>query len=166
MEKVFVDSDIILDLLAKREPFYQYAAEFFLLVEKERIKAYVSPIIITNLHYILRKIKNKKQAIKSLQKLKLLVKILPVDEKIVELALASDLNDFEDAIQYYTAKENGIDYLLTRNKKDFKRADITVMTAEEYLEIFKSTNNSTKDTSNDHIQLDIPKETTPKEPTK
>jgi predicted nucleic acid-binding protein len=57
------------------------------------------------------------------------------------LALASDFNDFEDAIQYYTAKEGGIDYLLTRNKKDYKRAGITVMTAEEYLEIFKSTNN-------------------------
>jgi predicted nucleic acid-binding protein len=148
MEKVFVDSDIILDLLAKREPFYQCAAELFLLVEKQRIKAYVSPIIITNLHYVLSKLKNKKQAIQSLQKLKLLVKILPVDEKIVELALASDFNDFEDAIQYYTAKENGIDYLLTRNIKDYKRADITVMTAEEYLEIFKSTNNLTKDTSN------------------
>ena len=83
MEKVFVDSDIILDLLAKREPFYQYAAELFLLVEKKKIKAYVSPIIITNLHYVLRKLKNKKQAIKSLQKLKLLVKILPATEYAV-----------------------------------------------------------------------------------
>lgn len=164
MENIFVDSDILLDLLAKREPFYQYAAEFFLLVEKERIKAYVSPIIITNLHYVLRKLKKKKQAIKSLQKLKLLVKILPVDEKIVELALASDFNDFEDAIQYYTAKENGIDYLLTRNKKDYKMADITVMTAEEYLEIFKSTDNLTKDTSAAYIQSYISKETEPKEP--
>ena len=141
MKEVFVDSDIILDLLAKREPFYQYAAEFFSLVEKGRIKAHVSPIIITNLHYVLCKLKNKAQVIKSLQKLKLLVKILPVDEKIVELALASDFKDFEDAIQYYTAKENGIDYLLTRNKKDYKKAVITVMTSEEYLEILKSANN-------------------------
>jgi predicted nucleic acid-binding protein len=152
MEKVFVDSDIILDLLAKREPFYQYAAELFLLVEKKKIKAYVSPIIITNLHYVLSKLKNKKQAIKSLQKLKLLVKILPVDEKIVELALASDFNDFEDAIQYYTAKESRIDYLITRNKKDYKRADITVMTAEEYLEILRvqTINNSEK---NEKVQI-------------
>ena len=147
MKKVFVDSDIILDLLAKREPFYQYAAELFSLVEKGKITAHVSPIIITNLHYVLCKLKTKVQAIKSLQKLKLLVKILPIDEKIVELALASDFKDFEDAIQYYTAKENGIDYLLTRNKKDYKKAVITVMTAEEYLEILKGTNNLTEDTS-------------------
>jgi predicted nucleic acid-binding protein len=139
MKKIFVDSDIILDLLAKRRPFYQYAAEFFSLVEKKSIKAYVSPIIFTNLHYILRKLTDKNQAIKSLQKLKLLVKILPVDEKIVELALTSDFKDFEDAIQYYTARESGIDYLLTRNKKDYKRADLAVMTSEEYLKILKST---------------------------
>ena len=148
MERVFVDSDIILDLLAKWEPFYRYAAELFLAVEKGRIEVYVSPIIITNLHYILRKLKNKAQAIKNLQRLKLLVKIIPVDEKIVELALASDFNDFEDAIQYYTARENGIAHLLTRNKKDYKRADINVMTAEEYLEIFNSTGNWTQDASN------------------
>lgn len=139
MEKIFIDSDIILDLFAKREPFYQYAAEVFSLVEKGMIKAYVSPIIIANLHYVLRKLKNKDQAIKALQKLRLLVKILPVNEKIIDLALASEFTDFEDSIEYYTAKGNGIKYLLTRNKKDYTKADITVMTAEEYIEVLKST---------------------------
>lgn len=136
MKKIFVDSDIILDLLGRREPFYKYAAELFSLVEKGKIKAHVSPIIITNLHYVLSRLTTKDQAIKKLQKLKLLVKILPVDEKIIELAFASEFKDFEDAIQYYVAKENGIDYLLTRNKEDYKKADITIMTAEEYLKLF------------------------------
>ncbi len=138
MTKIFIDSDVILDLLAKREPFYPYAAELFSLVEKGKIKAYVSAIIITNLHYVLRKLTNKEQAIKSLQKLKLLVKILPVDEKIIDLALASEFKDFEDSIQYYVAKENGIDFLLTRNKKDYKTADITILTPEEYLKLPKN----------------------------
>lgn len=133
MKKIFVDSDIILDLLEKRQPFYRHAAELFSLIEKRRIKAHVSPIIFTNLHYILRKLTEKEQAVKALQKLKLLVTILPVDEKIIGLALASEFSDFEDAIQYYTAKENGLNCLLTRNKKDYKKADITIMTAEEYL---------------------------------
>ena len=135
MKKIFVDSDVILDLLAKRDPFYPYAAELFSLVDKGKIRAHVSAIIITNLHYVLRKMTDKEQAIKSLQKLKLLVKILPVDEKIIDLALASDFKDFEDSIQYFVAKENKIDFLLTRNKKDYKAADITILTPQEFLNL-------------------------------
>ena len=140
MKEIFIDTDIILDLIAKREPFYPHAAELFSEIDNKKIKAYVSSIIFSNLHYILRKLCNKEITLKSLLKLKLLVTILPVDEKIIELALASDFNDFEDAIQFYVAKENNIRYLLTRNKKDFKKADISVMTADEYLKIFKPKN--------------------------
>ena len=140
MDKVFIDTDIILDLLAKREPFYPHAAELFSLIDKKILKAYVSSIIFSNLHYILKKLTNKDTALKSLLKLKLLVSVLPVDEKIIELALASDFNDFEDAIQFYVAKENNIQYLLTRNIKDFKKADISVMTAEDYLKILRVKN--------------------------
>jgi predicted nucleic acid-binding protein len=136
MKKIFADTDIILDMLARREPFYPYAAELFSLVEKGKIKAHVSPVIITNIHYILCRLKGKEEAMKHLRKLRLLVKILPVDEKIIDLALNSGFTDFEDAVQYYVSKENGIDYLLTRNKKDFKKAALTVLTAEEYLNIF------------------------------
>ncbi len=135
MKKVFVDSDIILDLLGKREPFYEPAARLFSLIEQKKIKAHVSPIIFTNLHYILRKMAGKEQAIQSLQKLKMLVKILPVDEKIIDLALCSGFGDFEDAIQFYTAKEHELEYLLTRNKKDYKGDGVSVMSAGEYLDL-------------------------------
>jgi predicted nucleic acid-binding protein len=141
MQRIFIDSDIILDLFAKREPFHQHAAELFSLVEKRAVKAFVSPIIMVNLNYVLRKLKNKEQAVKCLRKLKLLVKILPVDEKAIELALVSEFTDFEDAVQYYVAKMNGMDFLLTRNTKDYKKADITVMTAEEYLDLYNNRSN-------------------------
>jgi predicted nucleic acid-binding protein len=59
--------------------------------------------------------------------------VLDVNSKIIDLALSSDFNDFEDAIQYYTATENGIKILLTRNLSDYRKAEITVMTAENYL---------------------------------
>ena len=75
-------------------------------------------------------------------KLKLLVNILPVNEKIIEWALASDFPDFEDAIQFYVAKENDIACLLTRNKKDFTKADISVMTPEEFLKLMKTINDT------------------------
>jgi len=135
MDKIYIDSDIILDLLGKREPFSPYAARLFSLVDSGEITAYVSPLIFSNLYYILRKLSSKETAVKSLHKLKLLVKIPPIDDKIIELALLSDFIDFEDAIQYYTAKENGINYLITRNKKDYKKTDLIVCTAEEYLRI-------------------------------
>ena len=64
---------------------------------------------------------------------KTLVTVLPVTDKTVELALSSDFKDFEDALQYFTAIENNVKTLLTRNLKDYKTAEITVMTAEQYL---------------------------------
>jgi len=133
MNKVFIDSDIILDLLMEREPYYLSAAKLFTLIEKGTIKAFVSPLIFSNLFYILRKITSKERAKNSLRKLKFLVNILDVNEYIIELSLESDFNDFEDAIQYYTALENKIDCLITRNKKDYKKSLIIVCTAEEYL---------------------------------
>ena len=70
---------------------------------------------------------------KTLITFKVLVSVLPLDDKAIELALGSDFKDFEDAIQYYTAIEQGIDIIITRNKKDFKNAKLPIMTAKEYL---------------------------------
>ncbi|HPJ34208.1 MAG TPA: PIN domain-containing protein [Spirochaetota bacterium] len=137
MKKVFIDTDVILDLFGRREPFYRYSAELFTLVDAGRVKGYVSPVIVANLHYILCRLQNRKLAVINLQKLMALVNILSVNEKIIKLALASDFKDFEDAIQYYTAVENNLKYLITRNKKDYRSAEITILSAEEYLNLYK-----------------------------
>jgi len=68
-----------------------------------------------------------------LAKFKVLVEVLALDDKIIDLALASDRRDFEDAIQLYTAIENNTDIIITRNKKDFKKQHMPVLTAKEYL---------------------------------
>lgn len=133
MEKVFVDSDIVVDLLSIREPHYGYASELFSLADKNSIKLYVSSLTFANVNYILSKQLSAARARKELLKFKTLVNVLSVNDKIIELALASDFNDFEDAIQYNAAIENGINTLLTRNLKDFKKAEIVVLTAEQYL---------------------------------
>lgn len=133
MTKLFVDSDIILDLLAKREPYYIYSSRLFTLIDKREITAFASPLIFANLHFLLRKLTSNTSALKSLRKLKTFVKILPIDEKVIEQSLNSDFNDFEDAIQYFTAVNNGISLLLTRNKRDFKKSKIPILTAEEFL---------------------------------
>ncbi|MBI1939472.1 MAG: PIN domain-containing protein [Ignavibacteriales bacterium] len=133
MIKLFVDPDIILDLLAEREPHYIHAARLFTLINQNKITAYTSPLIFANLHYLLKKLSTNFVALKSLRKLKTLINILPIDERVIEQSLNSEFNDFEDAIQYYTAVNNGITLIITRNKIDYKRSKIDVMTAEEFL---------------------------------
>ena len=133
MDKIFVDSDIILDLLSARQPHYYAAAELFSLADEGSIKIFVSSLSFSNVNYILSRQYNGDQARKKLLKFKTLVSILSVNEKTIELALASEFKDFEDAIQYYTAIENDIITLLTRNLKDFRKSEISVLTAEQYL---------------------------------
>jgi predicted nucleic acid-binding protein len=131
--KIFVDTDVVFDLLAKREPFYTYAAQLFTNADKQEVTICVSSLCFGNLNYVLSKHKSAIEARKILSRFKVLVTILPVDDKIIELALNSDFNDFEDAIQYYCAIENGINILITRNLKDFKPVRIPVLTAEEFV---------------------------------
>lgn len=132
MERIFVDANIVMDLLEKREDFYQEAQELFTLSDKNNVKLYVSALTLANVHFLLFR-HLKMEARKVLAKFKVLVEVLAVDDKILDLALTSDLKDFEDAIQYYTAIENEMDIIITRNKKDFKNSDLPVLTAREFL---------------------------------
>jgi predicted nucleic acid-binding protein len=134
MDRIFVDSDIILDLLQERENFSD-AAQLFALIEENKVKAYVSPLIFANLFYILRKQESNKFAMQILVRLKALLHVLTINEKIIELALSSGFKDFEDAVQYYSALEENVDFLITRNTEDYKKSRIIICNAKEYLAI-------------------------------
>ena len=138
MIKAFIDSDVILDLLAKREPHYIHAAKLFTLIDRREIRAYTSPLVFANLHYLLKKLTSNSSALKSLRKLKTFVDILQIDERIIEQSLNSEFSDFEDAIQYFTAVNNGISLILTRNKTDYKKSKITISTPEEFLTVWET----------------------------
>ena len=133
MDKVFIDTDIILDVLAKREPHFKFAAHLLSLADTGKIKIGVSSLTFSNLNYMLSKQFSSAEARKVLVRFKTLVQVLTVDDKIIELALGSNFKDFEDAIQYYCAINNNYKTLLTRNLKDYKAAKIPVMTAESFL---------------------------------
>lgn len=133
MRSLLIDTNIILDLLAKRDPFYDFAAEIFSLADTNKIELYTSSISIINTNYILSKILSEKEAREILRKFRILVKVLSCDEKIIDLGLNSSFKDYEDAVQYFTAIENQMDGILTRNVKDFKSSKIPVMTPEEFL---------------------------------
>lgn len=133
MEKVFVDTNIVIDLLAKREPYYKEAQGLFTLSDKKEIELQISSLTFANAYYSIVKHYKAIDAKKYLLKFKVLVTILPLEDKAIELALASDFADFEDGLQYFIAMDNESDILITRNKKDFKTSKIPVMTAGEYL---------------------------------
>jgi predicted nucleic acid-binding protein len=119
--------------LSQREPHYAAAAKLFTLADKGNVAVGISSLSFSNLHYLLTRQYNAAESRRILTSFKVLVKVLAVDDKILELALSSKFPDFEDAIQYFTAIENGISILLTRNSKDYKLATIAVLSAEEYL---------------------------------
>ena len=133
--RLFIDSDIILDLLTERVPHFKSAAQLFLSIQTGKHEAYSSAIVFVNLHYILRKQLGKEKTLTLLRKLKLLITILPTSDKAIENSLNSNFRDYEDSVQYYTALEHSIDALITRNKKDYKDATILVTSATEFLSL-------------------------------
>lgn len=135
--RVFIDSDVILDLLCKREPFYPDAAELFTLGDQGTIELVTTSVVFANVFYILRKALGIDKTKELLRKLRILVGIVPVCEKTVDLAVNSKFSDFEDVMQYFTARENGIKVLLTRNTKDYREKDVVVQTPKQYLKTIK-----------------------------
>src|SRR6266498_1951003 len=125
MKKIFVDTDICMDLLLMREPHYHDAQVLFTLGDEKKVKLYISSLTFANLDYLLRQKHSGREARQILSRFKLLVEVLNVDEKTITLSLSSDFTDFENAIQYYSAMENGIQMLITRNLSDYKKAEIS-----------------------------------------
>ena len=132
-KKIFVDSDIVLDVLCKRDPYYEYAAKVFSLADMKKLTVYTTSLAVSNVYYILRKAIGIEKSKEALRKLRLLVKIISVEEREVDLALNSSFSDFEDALQYYTAVKHGMETLLTRNIKDYKEKDLIIQTPEQFI---------------------------------
>ena len=136
MSRILIDTNIVLDLLSMRKEFYDEAADLFSRADKNELVLTTSSLTFANTNYILTKLKTAKESREILRKFKVLVEILNLDDKITQLALSDDdFPDFEDGLQYYSAIENQIDIIITRNKKDFKNSKIPVFTAKEFLAI-------------------------------
>ncbi len=134
MSRILIDTNIVIDLLSMRKNFYDEAADLFSRADKKELVLAISALTFANTNYILTKLKSAKEAREILWKFKILVEILSLDDKITQLALSDeDFPDFEDGLQYYSAMENQIDIIITRNKKDFKNSRIPVLTAKEFL---------------------------------
>ena len=135
MHKVFLDTDVILDLFIDREPHHKEALRLFSFIKRNNIQGCTSPVIIANTYYMLAKIKNKKYAIDKIQRLRGLLGIAPLDEVIIDYAIRTPYKDFEDSIQYYCALRSDIQFLITRNITDYPKAELNVVNPTEYMKI-------------------------------
>lgn len=134
MDKVLIDTDVILDFFFDRQPFSDYATEVLNLCAEKEIKGYTTPVIISNVYYLLRKTAKHDIIIEKIKQLLNIIEVIKIDRNAVLNALNSEFKDFEDALQNFSATENGqIEIILTRNLKDFKRSELAVFTPETYL---------------------------------
>ena len=133
-QSIFIDTDVVLDFLLGREPISSFASIIFSLSEEKKIKAYISPLTISNSYYILRKIAGHAKVVKNLQKLLLITNITSISKQDVALAVNSNFKDLEDALQHFSAISHAkVDVIITRNIKDYKKSEVPVMSPETYL---------------------------------
>lgn len=133
MKKLFLDTNVIIDLLGERENFYESAAKIASLADLGVVKILVSSLSYSTTFYILSKFEASEIVKDKLRKFKILAKTVDLTDKIIDKSLISDFKDFEDALHYFCAVEAKCDYIITRNKKDFKNSEIKVYEPDEFL---------------------------------
>lgn len=130
---LFVDSDILLDILLLRQPHFGASAEILELPNTNAIKCVASVHSILNVHYLAKKIHGEQNTRHAIQMLMEKLSIVAENDSLIYEALKSNFTDFEDAVQHEAAASAKADYIITRNKKDYKHSAIPVLTAEEFL---------------------------------
>ena len=134
MKKVFVDTNIIIDLISDRKPFSKFAIEIFEKAENKAIKIFASSHSIATTHYMLKKYINEKELRVILTDLLDFITIIAIDQEVIKRGLKSKHKDFEDALQIIAAQSIGnIECIITRNIKDFKEAEILVVSPDEFV---------------------------------
>jgi predicted nucleic acid-binding protein len=132
MIKVFLDTNILVDLIADRKPFSKHAIEIFKSAEERKTELFTSSHSIATAHYLLKKYVEEKDLRDILSSLLEYLDVIPVDLDVLKKGLRSNHKDFEDAIQIICASSiTGIDFIVTRNTKDFKTSNIAVVTPDE-----------------------------------
>ncbi len=131
---MLIDANIILDVLQKREPHYKYSAIIWKLCETCKVTGYVSVLTFMNMVYILRKELTPEKIEEVYKALSLIFTFEDLTEEDVKNALMKKHKDFEDAVQMETAERVGVDFIITRNVKDFMKSPIPAYTPLEFMQ--------------------------------
>ena len=135
--KLLIDTNVVLDVLLRREPFSKTAAEVLNLTQRDDVREYVSASAITDIYYIANKQMKDRDAVRDLLKrLLMVVSVVAVSEREIQNALNLAWGDFEDSVQYSVALLNEMDGIVTRNPSDYQDANIRIWLPEQALELF------------------------------
>jgi len=133
--KIFIDSDVLIDVFLQRAPFYKESAQLLSLADSGKIKGYTSALVLCNLYYILRKDLGHKASLSVLSEILDMLEILDLKKSNIENALTGSLADFEDGVQNAIAEAAKIDFLVTRNTSDFKKVKTKIVTPKQFLSL-------------------------------
>ncbi len=133
IDRLFIDTNVVLDLLGEREPYYDSAAKIATLADKGKVNLIVSALSYSTIFYLLSKFEDSEVVKEKLRKFKVITETSDLTDRIIDKGLSSKFSDFEDALQYHCAIKLDCNILITRNEKDFKGSDIPIMTPDEYL---------------------------------
>ena len=137
IKKVFIDTDVILDVAFARDPFFSASKIILAMAENNIIIGAISSNCVANIYYILRKAGGNSQARKFISTIVKYITVITIDHKNVLDALKSKFSDFEDALQHDSAVEHQCEYIITRNIEDYKNAEIPVLLPEEFIGMFQ-----------------------------
>ena len=133
---MLIDTDVLLDFFLNRQPFAEYSTQMVALCELGELRGFVTPVIVSNLYYILRRNSTHGKVISEITKLLSMVDVLSMNKAVVMAALQSRFNDFEDSLQYSAALQSGnISVIITPNIKDYRKSEIGVMTPETFVRL-------------------------------
>jgi predicted nucleic acid-binding protein len=134
MTTALIDTNVLIDVLAERQPFYSDSARVWTLAEERKIVGLVSVISFTNVFYVIRTLKSLRTANRALSLLRLAFRPVACDENVLNQAIDAGFKDFEDAVQYASALESDCDCLISRNQSHFPvDEDCPVLTPAEFL---------------------------------
>lgn len=133
MKKIFIDTGIFLDTILDRKPHSEFSNKLINLCEKNEIGGCTSSLVMANIYYIINKIANQQKAIHAISKIRSVAAVLSFTDKEIGESINAEFGDFEDGVQYFIAINNKIDCIITRNTKDFQKANISILTPKEFL---------------------------------
>ncbi|MDX1478698.1 MAG: PIN domain-containing protein [Saprospiraceae bacterium] len=131
---IFLDTDVLLDVAWQRDPWYIAAADLLTLIHDGDLRGGTTPVVLTNVYYLLSRENSEKVATGFISRLLLLLEFIPVERTDYQLAFDSSFKDKEDAINSYAAYSAGCTTIVTRNVRDFHPSTLAVMTADEFLQ--------------------------------
>jgi len=131
--KILIDTNVILDIILERKPFVEHAVLLFKTASKRQFSLFISATTVTDIYYITRKEKGRDIALGFIKDLLRFINIASVNKRVILQSLESDMPDFEDAIQTFSAQQEGIEIIVTRNEADFEHSGLSIYNPESFL---------------------------------